>query len=270
MDKQEYTQEDSQWNDRKEERRSAEKLRRWEERRGRRGSHKVGKGLIFIFIGFFLFLRSLDLLVPDWVFSWQLLLITIGCVVWIASEFKNWGGLVMLLIGAIFFAKEYLLLTYDVTRFIWPAIFTIVGLALIFGKRQESSFKSKRVLMPGTSKEDYIDSTVIFGGENRVVVSKDFRGGKVAAIFGGSDFNLLQSDFNGRIELDVTCMFGGVELTIPANWTVMLDISPIMGGVSDSRPLELLSNTNPDKVLVIRGTCLFGGVEIRNHAEKYI
>jgi len=268
MDKQEYTKEDSQWNDRRDERK-LEREKHQAERRQFREHHrlnKVNKGLIFLFIGLFLFLRSMDLDLPSWIFSWQLLVMAIGVIVVIASGFKNWGGLVAVLIGGVFFAKQYLLLSYDVTRIIWPAIFTIVGLALIFGKRQESTMKDRRVLPPGTTTQDYIDSSVIFSGENRVVVSKDLKGGKVTAIFGGADFNLLQSDFNDRIEFDITCIFGGVELTVPANWDVRLDMHTIMGGVTDKRPVELMTgNNNPEKILVITGTCIFGGVEIKNY-----
>lgn len=251
MDNQEYT---------KDEKRE----KRAERRASRQESHKVHKGMIFLLIGVFLFVRSLDLNVPEWVFSWQSLLIFLGVIILLYSEFKNWGGLVMILIGGIFLVKEFVYLSYDVTRFIWPAIFTVVGLALIFGKRQESGKKIRQQLPPGTAVEDYIDSSVIFSGENRVVVSKQFKGGKVVAIFGGADFNMIQADFQDRIEFDVTCIFGGIELIVPANWDVRLDMHTIMGGVTDKRPVELLAS-NSDKIFVLKGTCIFGGVEIKNY-----
>jgi predicted membrane protein len=265
MDKQEYTKEDNQQDDSRKARREHRRGCR-EMRNENSASNKINKGLIFILIGVFLFIKTLDLGFPAWVFSWQMLLIIIGCIVWPVSQFKNWGGLVVLLVGAIFFAKEYLMLTYDVTRFIWPAIFTIVGLALIFGKRQESTFKDRQVLPPGVTTEDYIDSSVIFSGENRVVVSKQFKGGKVVAIFGGADINMIQADFQDRIEFDATCIFGGLELIVPAHWDVRLDMHTIMGGVTDKRPVELLGNaTNSEKIFVIKGTCIFGGIEIKNY-----
>jgi predicted membrane protein len=255
MDNQEYTKDE-----RRAERRAGRELRRGERNEG----HKFGKGIIFLLIGIFLFIRSLDLDLPLWLFSWQTLLIIIGSVVLVISNFRNWGGLIMILVGAIFLVKEYIYISYDVTRFMWPAIFTVVGLALIFGKRQESTMKDRRVLPPGTTVEDYIDSSVIFSGENRVVVSKQFKGGKVTAIFGGADFNLIQADFQDRVEFDATCIFGGIELIVPANWDVRLDMHTIMGGVTDKRPVELLAN-NSDKIFVLKGTCIFGGVEIKNY-----
>jgi len=259
MDNQEYTKDERQAK-RIAERRAGRELRRTERNEG----YKFGKGIIFLLIGIFLFVRTLDPNVPEWVFSWQTLLMTIGVIVLVMSNFKNWGGLIMILVGTIFMIKEYVYLSYDVTRFIWPAVFTVVGLALIFGKRQESTMKDRRVLPPGTTVEDYVDSSVIFSGENRVVVSKQFKGGKVVAIFGGADFNLIQADFEDRIEFDATCIFGGIELIVPANWDVRLDMHTIMGGVTDKRPVELLAN-NSDKIFVIKGTCIFGGIEIKNY-----
>jgi len=262
MDNQEYTKDDRKAERRAE--RAERRSERWERRSERNVGYKFGKGIIFLLIGIFLFIRSLDLDVPAWLFSWQTLLIVVGCLVLLISQFKNWGGLIMILVGCIFFVKEYIALSYDVTRFIWPAVFVVVGLALIFGKRQESTMKDRRILPPNTTGEDYVNSSVIFSGENRVVVSKQFKGGKAVAIFGGADFNMIQADFQDRVEFDATCIFGGIELIVPANWDVRLDIQTIMGGVEDKRPVEMLSN-NSDKIFVIKGICVFGGIEIKNY-----
>lgn len=267
MDNQEYTKGDS-WTSERQQRKAERRMRRIQRKSENREGSRINKGLIFILIGLFLFLRSLDLAMPDWVFSWQLLLIVIGCILWTASKFKNWGGLIVMLVGTVFFAKDYLMLSYDLTRFIWPAIFVIVGLAILFGKRQESSMKKDlRVMPPMTSSEDFIESNVIFSGENRAVVSKEFKGANVTAIFGGADYNLIQSDFRDRVEFEVTCIFGGVEIILPTNWDVRIEMDTIiMGGVTDKRPVELLSNaSNSEKIFVLKGTCIFGGVEIRNY-----
>ncbi|QHS60372.1 LiaF transmembrane domain-containing protein [Chitinophaga agri] len=266
MDNQQYTNENS-WKDERNQRKAERRRCRDERRNERKGSSGIRKGLIFILIGLFLFLRNMDLALPEWVFSWQLLLIGIGLIIWTASAFKNWGGLIVMLVGTVFFAKDYFMLSDDLARFMWPAIFVIVGLALMFGRRQESSEKQKYVMPPRSTSDDFIDSTVIFSGQNRVVVSKDLKGGDITAIFGGTDLNLTQADFQDRIVFDVTCVFGGVEIILPTNWDVRLEMDTVlMGGVTDKRPVELLSNAgNSEKILVIKGTCIFGGIEIRNY-----
>jgi hypothetical protein len=112
--------------------------------------------------------------------------------------------------------------------------------------------------------DEYLDVTAVFSGVNRVVVSKDFKGGTATAVFGGTDINLTQADFNGTIEIEANCVFGGVEIVVPSNWNVKVKMDTVFGGVEDNRPVEMMSN-NPDKVLVIKGTCVFGGVEIKSY-----
>ncbi|MBW8685153.1 LiaF transmembrane domain-containing protein [Chitinophaga rhizophila] len=291
MDNQQYTNEDN-WKERQLRKDEARRQKR-NSRCGNRENHWYNKGLIFLLIGLFLFLRTMDLDLPVWAVSWQMLLIVIGLIIWTVSLFRNWGGLIVTLVGAVFFAKQYMVVDYNVTRFLWPTVFVIIGLALIFRRRQEVSSKNndiagktsddssnysssesgsltkEKYVVPPTelSSEDVINSTVIFSGEERVVVSKNFRGGNVTAIFGGAEYNLIQADFKDRIELEVTCIFGGVEITLPTNWDVRVEMDTIiLGGVSDKRPVELLANAgNSDKILVIKGTCILGGIEIKSY-----
>lgn len=225
-----------------------------------------GKGLIFLLIGAFLLVRNLHLDIPSWIMSWQMLLIVIGLVVWSKSEFKNIGGMIMMLVGGIFLAKEFFWFPFDFARFVWPAIFIVIGLCLMFSRNIDCKRKNPRYkLIKNDPTDDWLEASMIFSGENRIVVSKNLKGGRLSAIFGGIDVNLLQADFHGTIEIDATCVFGGLELIVPSNWNVKVDMTTIMGGVEDKRPVELIGN-NPDKVLIIRGSCVFGGVEIKSYA----
>jgi predicted membrane protein len=237
-----------------------------EHTRERRKSGGAGKGLIFLVIGAFLLVRNLDLDLPDWASSWQMLLIAIGIVIWSASGFKNWGGLIVSLVGAAFLCKEIFLFPVSISRFIWPAIFIVIGLSLIFSKNRPSRCRRKNLhpMPSNSSAEDELYASYIFSGENRIIVSKNFKGGAVTTIFGGGELNMSQADFQGRIELDVKCIFGGLELIVPANWHVQVELHSIMGGVSDKRPIGLVAN-NTDKVFVIKGLCVFGGIEIKNY-----
>jgi predicted membrane protein len=257
-------------------------------KKDRRRNHtsSIGKGFIFLIVGAFFLLRSMNLNVPAWVFSWQMLLIGIGGVIWLASEFKNFGGLIMMFVGGIFLMKDIYIWPFDIARFIWPAALIVVGIFLIFRRQEDrrsswsswsspsspSSPEDDTIRKPEkyqafsytTGSDEYLDVTSTFSGVNRVVVSKEFKGGKVHAFFGGVDVNLTQADFNGTIEMDVNCMFGGIELVVPSNWHIKVHINCLFGGVEDNRPIEMLSK-NPDKILVLKGSCTFGGVEIKSY-----
>jgi predicted membrane protein len=113
-------------------------------------------------------------------------------------------------------------------------------------------------------RSDFIDTTSVFGGIKKIVLSKNFQGGEITNIMGGSEINLSQADFKGRICIDTTNVFGGTKLIIPPHWDVQSEVVAIFGGIDDKRQLNG-TPLDPDKVIVIDGTCLFGGIEIRSY-----
>jgi predicted membrane protein len=79
---------------------------------------------------------------------------------------------------------------------------------------------------------------------------------------GGAEINLTQADFDGRIIIDCFNMFGGTKLIVPADWEVQSGVVTIFGGIEDKRPPS--TTVNPNKLVYIDGTCIFGGVEIKS------
>ncbi|WP_343673709.1 DUF5668 domain-containing protein [Chitinophaga sp.] len=230
------------------------------------------KGFIILLVGVFLLLHNLDLDIPRYIVSWQMLIMGIGLILLAKSEFKNVGGLIMIVVGGVFMIKEYFALPLDLNRFLWPVLLILVGLLFIIfrpGSRkkylddEEKEYKVVPDLYP--EGEDYINADIVFSGENRLIVSKQFKGGRISTVFGGCDVNLLQADFEGTIVLNCDCVFGGVELVVPANWEVKIMTSSVFGGVEDKRPIELIGS-NPNKVLIIKGSCVFGGIEIKSYS----
>lgn len=223
-------------------------------------------GLVLIVVGVFLLLSRMDLAIPAWVKSWQMLLMIIGVLVGAKHKFRGGGWMIMIVVGAIFMIRDFANLPFNSSQFVWPALLITAGIFMLFKKNCE--YQAHKFKVPdGTSTEDVVNSAVVFSGENKNILSKNFKGGKITAIFGGSDINLMQADFNGTVMIDLQVVFGGAEIVVPSNWTVRVDISPIFGGVEDKRPLELMkANTSPDKVLILKGTCVFGGIEIKSYA----
>jgi hypothetical protein len=110
------------------------------------------------------------------------------------------------------------------------------------------------------SNEDYLDSTSVFGGIKKTIISKDFKGGEVTCVFGGAEINLMQADINGKVTLEATQVFGGTKLIVPSHWQVQPEMTAVLGGIEDRRPV--IKETDPNKVLIIKGTSIFGGMEI--------
>jgi predicted membrane protein len=241
-------------------------------------------GMILIIVGACLLLQRLDLDLPHWVFSWQMILITIGILLGFKQNFRGGGWIAMIAVGGIFMAGEILQWPYDTARFIWPVALIVVGLMVMlkrnytiekrYCKTEKRNYKtadfsniknSYGSSVQDLDGDDYVYASAIFGGANKVIISRDFKGGAVSSIFGGTDLNFMKADINGTVELEITAIMGGCEIIVPSNWTVKVDITSIMGGVEDNRSMDLLSAADKNKVLVLKGSCIMGGVDIKSY-----
>jgi hypothetical protein len=112
--------------------------------------------------------------------------------------------------------------------------------------------------------DDYLDTVSIFGGVNKTVLSKNFKGGDIVNIFGGAELDFTQADIDGRVYLDITQIFGGTKIIVPSNWQVVSDLAAVFASVDDKRIRSTASNVN-GKILVLKGVSIFAGVDIRSY-----
>jgi hypothetical protein len=112
---------------------------------------------------------------------------------------------------------------------------------------------------------DTLNVNTVFGGAKRVVGSQDFRGGEVVAIFGGVELDLRQAGMAGdSAVLEITAIFGGVELKIPQHWSAVVEGAGIFGGYSDETLQPNPAQFPGAKRLIVKGSAVFGGVEVKN------
>lgn len=226
-------------------------------------------GALLLLLGIFWLFSNFNLIpgfLPHLIFSWELILIIIGVVIFINSNFSS--GLTLIIIGSVFLVHRY----YDFEIWeLWPVIFIFAGLNILF--RSGRKKKDKRVHWEkGSAKEeknqttntDNLDEVAIFGGIKRIVESDNFEGGKITATFGGVEIDLSRCKLApGENEIYITAMFGGVTLFVPNDWKVIIKVLPIFGGFSDERRKSASSVCADDRTLVIKGTVIFGGGEIK-------
>ena len=248
-------------------------------------NQKSGKalvGLILLGLGFILLFRSLDLFfIPSWIFSWPIFLIMIGIFIGKRQGFNKPSAFMPIVIGVIFLSNK-ILPDLDLGRFFWPLLIIGFGVWMISGRKEKTLFESfkwdkEENLEFNTNSEsneaqtafeqsdflgDKINSVSIFGGIKKNIVSKNFQGGDIVNFFGGSEINLMQADIKGRVKIEVVQVFGGTKIIVPANWVVQSEMVAIFGGIEDKRPPQL--STMPDKVLIIQGTSIFGGIDIKS------
>jgi predicted membrane protein len=80
---------------------------------------------------------------------------------------------------------------------------------------------------------------------------------------GGCEIDLRQAALpEGQpVVVDLFAMWGGIDLRIPGDWSVRNEAMAILGAVEDNRK-EV--SANPTRQIVIRGTAIMGGIEIKN------
>ena len=128
-----------------------------------------------------------------------------------------------------------------------------------------NNYQEKNLLENGTKsfEGEFIDSTCVFSGAKRVVLSKNFKGGDITCFMGGAEVDLSQADIQGKAIIDATAVFGGIKLIVPSNWDVKIENHAAFGNVEDKRSMQTL-NADSSKQLIIDGTAVFGGIEIKN------
>ena len=221
-------------------------------------------GVILVLAGLFLVMRNTGFF-PDFIdhviFSWPMLLVTIGLVITLGSSGGKTSGIIVMAVGAFFLLPQIFRETFNVDMF-WPSIFIIIGVIFIFTKRKGwNSVNTGPVV-----GDDYIDYVHVFSGGERQIVSENFRGGKVTAIFGGSEIDLTKAKLApGVSELEIACVFGGATIIVPDDWNVKIEVVPVLGGFGDSRKLLPGRTVDTTRQLVIKGAVVFGGGEIKSY-----
>jgi predicted membrane protein len=256
---------------------------------------KILAGIWVVIVGAILLTRQMGFPYPEWLFTWPSMLVAVGIYIGARHLFCNPGWFILVTIGCLFLwdsaSPEMNLAIY-----IWPILIILVGIAMIFKPHRRKHFHGRhahfrhlhdkaesykhqweteypkteqeysdwreRRAKEESTKQDYLDTISIFGAVRKNILSKDFKGGEITCVLGGAEINFMQADINGRVVLDVTQVLGGTKLLIPSNWDVQPEMIAILGGIEDKRQLN--NNISPDKVLVIKGTSILGGIEIKS------
>ena len=232
---------------------------------------KFAFGFLVILAGLALLAINFDILpysLRHVIFSWPMLLIAIG-VISLSSSEKSTPGIILIMIGGFFLIPRVFNLPISFGQIFWPVLLIAIGIFILVKRgnihddrwhRRRGGFRETN----STLDEGFINETIIFSGSKHRIVQQVFRGGKISTLFGGSEIDLTQAKLGeGRNELVIECMFGGVTLVVPSEWRVVLNVSSIMGGFSDKRMVFRPNPDSPD-FLVIKGTAIFGGGEIKS------
>ncbi len=247
-------------------------------------SKGIGFGLVLMLIGV-VFLGINFGLIPEnmrhVIISWPMLLIFIGVVH--LFKRKLISAIVLLFLGGFFILPRIL---PDIDRNFehtyWPLLLIGAGFVILiqrlffpdvrnnncvhdsrqhhagdFDRNRHERFNRRGNGSVGFSKNS------VFGGVDHIVLDPVFKGGDLNAVFGGLSLDLRRTNLaEGETYLEVNAVFGGVTIYVPSEWNVETHFDSVFGGFQDNRsPKEII---NPTHKLIISGSCVFGGGEIRN------
>ena len=123
-------------------------------------------------------------------------------------------------------------------------------------------FKETKQSYENVGTMEKLVCSAVFSGRDIRVDNSEFVGGDLSVIFGGIDLNLKNAVIRKNITIEVKAIFGGIDILMPSNVRVVVDVTPILGGVDNGTRTPLGADENTPTVF-IRGTCLFGGLDVK-------
>jgi predicted membrane protein len=224
----------------------------------------------------------------DVVAYWPLILIGLGVSRIVRSRHPDQriGGIILVILGSLFLVRT-LHLGWFRFRDLWPALLLGIGALLVWQSLSRRRF-SQTGTEPGNagaralegareglaaSRErrgdpveagSVLNEFAFMGGGDRVVRAQDFRGGEVTAIMGGFHIDLRGAGIAGdSATLEVFTFWGGVDLKVPEDWSVVVRGTPILGVFTNSAR-SFPAGQVPSKTLILTGAAVMGGVEVKN------
>ena len=187
---------------------------------------------------------------------WPVVLVVIGLQRALQSRGSRLGGGVIAGIGIVLLFDQLEWFDFDLSE-LWPLVLVLIGGSMVWG----ALTRGRDPKLGSGSSNAWIQAAAILGASNRSTASPEFRGGEATAVLGGCDIDLTHASVAaGEAVVDVFAFWGGIDIRVPEDWTVIVEATAILAGIEDKtrRP------PTATKRLVVKGLVIMGGVEIKN------
>ncbi len=233
-------------------------------------------GAFLVLIGLLLALDQLGWVEADHLVRfWPVLVVLYGLTILQRGGRGVVFGSIAVLVGGWLLLNTLHLLTLEPWQFLLPLILVVVGARILMrsgpSRQQPAPPASISGYPPSANAaplsgsppvSDHLSMFGMLGGPKQRVSGVIFRSADMTSFMGGCELDLRDAllGAEGTAYVDVFAIMGGAHIIVPPSWKVVMQVTPIMGGVEDkSRPV--LGGT---QFLYVRGTVLMGGVEISN------
>lgn len=237
-------------------------------------NNRIWLGVILIVLGALFVLDNFGFFYFDFhplIFSWHTIFLIIGIVL-VVNHKNSFIGYVFLGIGLIGILHHFPYFFFLDFGSLWPLLFLALGLWLLLNRRDSNhhSFQNMQNIQNGQNQSqtsfssyDYIDEVAVFNTVRRTIDSQNFRGGKITTMFGGAKLDLTNAKLApGENSLEVSAIFGGVNIRVPQDWKVLVNVTSIFGGFDDKRFAKTMPADESQGILIIKGAAIFGGGEL--------
>ena len=244
--------------------REAEQRRqqRRERRRQRRGRDnnpwtRLVIGLAILIVGVLAWLDHLGRIdANDFAQWWALILIALGLAHlpqrrWLTAGFY-------FILGLVFLPPLPFLPHFHLGEILglWPLLISAAGVTLL-----NQTFHPTAKDTPGSGA---FRAFAWMGGSGRTIASENFVGGDAIVVMGACELNLANARIANEAVIDVLAFWGGIEIRVPPNWTIENHVTVLLGGIGN-HATNATEGDGPR--LIIRGSVIMGGIEIRNPKE---
>ena len=216
-------------------------------------------GIVLIAAGVILALNVFDIADIDIFFDgWWTLFIIVPCTIGLFTEREKTGNIIGIVIGVLLLLCCQDILSFSVLwKLLVPAIIVIIGLKMvltgILGNKANEILKNMK--LEGKKPKT---GCAVFSGCDLNYDSEVFEGAELTAVFGGVECDLRNAIIDRDCAIQVSAIFGGIDIFVPAGINVKVNANSIFGGVSNKTKVHPNAPT-----VYVSGICMFGGVDIK-------
>ena len=222
-----------------------------------------GIALLAFGIGWVLVLTGLINIKMD---GWWTFFIIIPCIVALDSKHKS-GPLIGLGVGVLLLMATLGIIHWDdFWKYIICLLAVVWGFMLIFTRKSSIINKHADPQIVTQLKQINQDGrqihqiSVSFGKQLYEFAGQRFEGANVESHFGFVALDLRNADILDGAVVDIDCSFGGMEIRVDKDICVKTAVESSFAGVESQCDMQPI---NEGKTLYLKGTCAFGGIEVK-------
>ncbi|HUN66712.1 MAG TPA: DUF5668 domain-containing protein [Bacteroidota bacterium] len=232
----------------------------------RRRGIQLFYGLLITIVGVVFLLDNMDIVEAHQVFRfWPVLIILFGF--FRLSRGCRPGsrvfGLFWITVGVLLLLDQLDIANVSIWDW-WPLILVFIGINILIKRsgKNEPPVQPEATAQGAEDPDAMVDMNGILSGSKRICLSQGFRGGSLTSVMGGCELDLRRASMkSSSAVITIFAVWGGISVRVPQDWTVSLQGTPILGGISDkTHPVPGAA----EKLLIIKGEVIMAGAEITN------